>query len=68
MPCTPYRPDTPVTLRVASQDVDDILLIVESNNTNIQAVLTDINYITPNLHFTAQSEQNNTINYLDISI
>jgi hypothetical protein len=35
---------------------------------NIQAILTDFIPIYPNLHFTAQSEQNNTINYLDTSI
>jgi len=30
--------------------------------------LTDFNTIQPKLHFTAETEQNNTINYLDISI
>jgi hypothetical protein len=30
--------------------------------------LTDFNTIHPKLHFTAETEQNNTINYLDISI
>jgi hypothetical protein len=48
--------------------VDDILLIFDSNHTNIQAILTDFNSIDPNLHFIAETEQNNTINYLDISI
>jgi hypothetical protein len=48
--------------------VDDLLLIFASNHTNIQAIFTDLNTIHPNLHFTAQTEQNNTINNLDISI
>ena len=47
---------------------DDILLILDSNYTNIQATLTDFNTIHPNLHFTAETEQNNTKNYLDISM
>jgi len=48
--------------------VDDILLIFDSNHTNIQAILTDFNTIHPKLHLTAETEQNNTKNYLDISI
>jgi len=48
--------------------VNDILLVFDSNHTNIQAIFTDLNTIHPNLHFTAQTEQNNTINNLDISI
>ena len=47
---------------------DDILLIIDSNHTSLQAVLTDFNSIHPNLHFTAETEQNNTIHYLNISI
>ena len=35
--------------------IDDILLILDSNHTNIQAILTDFNSIHPNLHFTAES-------------
>jgi hypothetical protein len=48
--------------------VNDILLTFDSNQTNIQAILTDFNSIRPNLHFTTEAEQNNKINYLDISI
>jgi len=48
--------------------VDDILLIIDSNHTNIQAILTDFNSIHLNLHIMAETEQSNTINYLDISI
>jgi hypothetical protein len=43
-------------------------LIFEPNNTDIQAVLTDFNAIHPKLHFTAETEDNNTLNYLDLSI
>ena len=35
---------------------------------NIQAILTDFNLIYLNLHFTAESEQINIINYVDTSI
>jgi hypothetical protein len=31
-------------------------------------LLTDFSTIHPKLHFTAETEQNNTVNYLDISI
>jgi hypothetical protein len=48
--------------------VADILLIFDSSHTNIQAILTDSNTIHPNLQFTAATEQNNTVIYLDISI
>ena len=48
--------------------VDDILLIFDSTLSNTQSILTDFNSIHPNLHFTAETESNNTINCLDISI
>jgi DNA-directed RNA polymerase subunit H (RpoH/RPB5) len=48
--------------------VDDILLIFDVNRTNIQAILEDFNTLYLDLHFTADIEQNNIINYLDISI
>ena len=48
--------------------VDDILLIFDPNHTDIQTILTDFNSLHPNLHFTAEIETDNTINYLDISI
>jgi len=43
------------------QYVDDILLIFDSTQTNTQSILTDFNSIHPNLHFTTEIEQNNTI-------
>ena len=48
--------------------VDDILLILDYNHTNIQAIQDDFNNLHPNLHFTAEIERDHTLNYLDISI
>jgi hypothetical protein len=48
--------------------VDDILLIFDPEFTDIQSILTDFNTSHPNLHFTAETERDNTINYLDIYI
>jgi hypothetical protein len=48
--------------------VDDIFLIFDPNYMNIQAILNDFYAMHPKLHFTAEIEQNNTLNYLDISI
>jgi hypothetical protein len=38
------------------------------NLTDIQAILTDFNALHPKLHFTAETEVSNTLNYLDSSI
>jgi hypothetical protein len=46
----------------------DILLIFDPELTDIQSILTDFNTLRPNLHFTAETERDNTINYMDISI
>jgi len=48
--------------------VDDILIIVDSQHTNINAILSDFHSIHPKLHFTKETEQKNTINYLYIAI
>jgi len=48
--------------------VDDILLIFDSNHTNNQNILDDFNAIHPNLKFTAETETNNSINYLHVTI
>jgi hypothetical protein len=48
--------------------IDDILLIFDSQHTDIQAITNDFNSINPNLHFTEETEQNNSINYLDVTI
>lgn len=47
--------------------VDDIL-IFDSAHTDIHSILTYFNSIQANLHFTSETEQNNAINYLGISI
>jgi hypothetical protein len=48
--------------------VDDILLIFDSNHTDIQTILNDFNAIHPKLKFTAEIKRDNMINYLDITI
>jgi hypothetical protein len=50
--------------------VDDIFIIFDSNNTNIQNILNDFNTLHPKLlvQFTAEAEQDHTLNYLDITI
>ena len=48
--------------------VDDILIIYDQNRTNEQAILHQINTADKNLQFKMSTEENNTINYLDISI
>ena len=49
--------------------VDDTLLIFDPTHTNIQAILDDFSTIIvhPKLHFTAEVQRDNTLNYLDIS-
>jgi len=48
--------------------VDDILLAFDPKGTNIQEIVYDFNAIHPKLQFTAETEKDNTQNYLDISI
>jgi hypothetical protein len=50
------------------QYVDDILLIYDSQLSDIHSMLHDFNSLHPNMHFTQETEQNNTINYLDLSV
>jgi hypothetical protein len=45
--------------------VDDIVLIFDSNHTNIQEILDDFNALRPKLHFTAEAERDHTISHLD---
>ena len=47
---------------------DDIFLIFDPNNTSIQHILKDFNALHPNLQFTVETEQDHTLNYLDITI
>jgi hypothetical protein len=48
--------------------VDDILLIYDSQHTDLHSILHDFNSLHQNLHFTGETEQNNTISYLDITV
>jgi len=48
--------------------VDDILIIYNQNKTNEQTILEEINKIDQNLQFKMSTEENNIINYLDITI
>jgi hypothetical protein len=48
--------------------VDDILLIYDSSYADIQDILDHFNSIHPNLILTVEKEQNNALNYLDITI
>ena len=48
--------------------VDDILLILDSTHSSKQMILDDFNALHPKLQFTAETERDHTLNYLDISI
>ena len=48
--------------------VDDILIVNDSESTNIDLVLEQFNNLTTNLNFTIEKEHNNTISFLDITI
>ena len=48
--------------------VDDILITYDPSHTNIQAILQDFNSMHTSLQFTAETETDNSINYLDVSI
>jgi hypothetical protein len=48
--------------------VDDILIIYNQNNTNEQDILNHANNINKHLQFKLSTEENNLINYLDLSI
>jgi hypothetical protein len=48
--------------------LDDILLICDSHHTYINSIQNDFNEIQPNIMFTVETESNNSINYLGITI
>jgi hypothetical protein len=48
--------------------VDDILIIYDQNKTNEQDILNNANNIDKHLQFKLSTEENNLINYLDLSI
>jgi hypothetical protein len=45
--------------------VDDILLIFDSNHSNIEKILDDFNSLYPKLQFTAETEKDHTLNFLE---
>jgi hypothetical protein len=47
--------------------VDDILIIYDTNHTDVHNILEDFNTIHPKLKFTAEQETNSQINFLDIT-
>jgi hypothetical protein len=48
--------------------VDDILIIYDTNHSDVHNILDDFNTIHPKLKFTAEQETNNQLNFLDITI
>jgi len=48
--------------------VDDILKVYKEDKKNIHKLLEDFNNLVPSLKFTLEKEQNNQINFLDITI
>ena len=48
--------------------VDDILIIYKEDHTDIHHVLNLFNNASPTLSFTIEKENNNSINFLDITI
>ena len=48
--------------------VDDILLIYDSQHTDLHSILHDFNSLHKNLHFTGETDHNNAISYLDITV
>jgi len=50
------------------QYVDDILIIYDSNYTDIDNIHNDFNTLHPNMKFTAETETNNKLNFLNITV
>ena len=48
--------------------MDNILIIFDSNHSNIQEILDDFNSLHSKLQFTAETKKDHTLNFLDISI
>jgi hypothetical protein len=48
--------------------IDDVLLIYDNLHTDTHTILTDFNSFHPNLQFTKETEHNNKLNYLDLTI
>jgi hypothetical protein len=50
------------------QHVDNLLILYNTDLTNIHDVLNSFNSVMPTMNFTIKEEVNNTINFLDITI
>jgi hypothetical protein len=48
--------------------VDDILIVYDSNSSDLHNILNDFNKIHPKLNFTAEQETDSQLNFLDITI
>jgi hypothetical protein len=48
--------------------VDDILIIYEKNKTHTDTMITEFNTIHPTINFTIENEENNKLNFLDLTI
>jgi hypothetical protein len=48
--------------------MDDILIVYKDNIIDIEKVLSSFNNINPGLMFTLEREQNNKLNFLDLTI
>jgi hypothetical protein len=48
--------------------VDDLLIVFDSQLTNINEIRNEFNTLHPNMQFTEETEKHNKINYLDITI
>jgi len=48
--------------------VDDTLIICDSSHTDINNIQNDFNTIHSNMKFTVETESNNKINFLDVTI
>ena len=48
--------------------VDDILIIFDSQHTDINTITNEFNTLHPKIQFTEETEKHNTINYLDITL
>jgi hypothetical protein len=48
--------------------VDDILIIYDINNTHTDTMINEFNTIHPTVNFTVKNEENNKLNFLDLTI
>jgi hypothetical protein len=48
--------------------VDDILIVYNRDTTNNEHLLSEFNDLHPSIHFTIETETDNKLNFLDVSI